>query len=187
MARFRHLFIYQGSNILHILPESPSHIPQIAETVRLAFNSDAEPRLISLLRSDPSAFIPQLSLVAEEDGQVIGHILFSRITIQTASASISALSLAPLAVHPAHQRQGIGAALTRHGLDECRRLGHAIVIVLGHPNYYPRFGFSAALAQPLACPFGNPGPAWMALEIVPGALNGVSGTVVYPTAFAAVS
>jgi putative acetyltransferase len=106
-----------------------------------------------------------------------------RESIATEGGRGEALALAPMAVLPGHQRRGLGSALVRHGLEAARGLGHAIVIVLGHPDFYPRFGFSAALARPLACPYGEPGPAWMALELVPGALDEVRGQVVYPPAF----
>jgi putative acetyltransferase len=149
---------------------------------RLAFDGEAEPRLVDLIRLSED-FIPELSLVAEADGRVVGHILFSRISIQTETGSIPALSLAPMAVLPEYQNQGLGSALVRRGLEECRRLGHAIVIVLGHADFYPRFGFSAALAKALEGPFGDVGEAWMALELVPGALDSVRGRVVYPSAF----
>jgi putative acetyltransferase len=87
-----------------------------------------------------------------------------------------------VAVLPARQREGIGSRLIEEGLRRCRELGHKIVIVVGHPEYYPRFGFSMALAEALASPFsGN--PAWMALELVPGALQGVAGSVKYPPPF----
>jgi putative acetyltransferase len=91
------------------------------------------------------------------------------------------LALAPLAVTPARQRQGIGSQLVREGLRACAAAGHRIVVVLGHPAYYPRFGFSAALARPLKAPFS--GESFMAAELVPGALPGVAGEVRYPPPF----
>jgi putative acetyltransferase len=168
---------------LHLRPETPSDITAIYTDNQLAFDGrQAEPDLVDAIRLSDD-FIPELSLVAELDGRVVGHILFSRIQIETKTGLLPVISLAPLAVLPAFQNQGIGSALVRHGLDECRRLGHAIVIVLGHPDYYPRFDFSAGLAQALECPYGDVGPAWMALELLPGALDGVHGRVVYPSAF----
>lgn len=161
----------------------PADIPVIYLVNQQAFDGrQAEPDLVDALRASPD-FIPGLSLVAEENGRILGHILFSPIRIETPAGPLPALSLAPLAVLPGYQNRDIGSALVRHGLAECRRLGHTIVIVLGHPDYYPRFGFSAGLAQALECPYGDVGEAWMALELVPGALNGVHGRVVYPPAF----
>ena len=166
-----------------IRPETPTDIPLIYAVNQLAFDGrQEEPDLVDAIRLSDD-FIPELSIVAEDNGRVVGHILFSRIHIDTRTGPIPALSLAPLAVLPAFQNRGIGSALVRQGLEECRRLGHAIVIVLGHPDYYPRFGFSAGLAKALECPYGDVGAAWMALELVPGALDGVRGKVVYPPVF----
>lgn len=170
--------------MITIRPETTADYPAIYTVNKLAFDGrDAEPQLIEAIRQEPG-FIPSLSLVAEEAGHIVGHILFSPIHIITADGRLDVLSLAPMAVHPAQQNRGIGSALVQEGLTRSKQLGHAIVIVLGHPTYYPRFGFSATLAAPLVCPFGDCGAAWMALELVPGALQGVRGEVVYPPAFA---
>lgn len=166
-----------------IRPETPADVAAIYAVNQQAFaGRQAEPGLVDAIRTS-AGFIPQLSLVAEHNGAIIGHILFSRIHIQTDNGLLPTLALAPLAVLPEYQRQGIGSALVRRGLQECQRLGQAVVIVLGSASYYPRFGFSAGLAKALECPFGNCGEAWMALEIIPGALAGVRGRVVYPPAF----
>jgi putative acetyltransferase len=166
-----------------IRPETPADIPAIYALNQQAFDGrTAEPDLVDALRREPD-FIPPLSLVAEEDGRILGHILFSPIHIQTAAGPLPAISLAPLAVLPEFQRRGIGSALVHHGPAECRRLGHAIVIVLGHPAYYPRFGFSPQLARALESPYADVGDAWMALELIPGALAGVRGKVIYPPYF----
>jgi putative acetyltransferase len=122
-----------------------------------------------------------LSAVAESDRRVVGHILFSRMWIDAPAGLIPAAALAPVAVSPPHQRQGIGGELIRYGLDVLRGAGERIVIVLGHPEYYPRFGFSSELARPLESPF--PREAYMALELVSGALDGIRGRVVYAQAF----
>jgi putative acetyltransferase len=169
--------------MLLIRPETTADISAIREVNKLAFDGrDAEPGLVAAIRASTS-FIPELSLVAENNGGIIGHILFSRIHIQSGKEQIPALALAPMAVVPEYQKQGVGSRLVKHGLQECRRLGHKIVIVLGHPAYYPRFGFSHRLAEFLDCPFGNCGDAWMALELVEGTLQGIRGKVVYPSAF----
>ena len=123
-----------------------------------------------------------MSLVAEIDGEVIGHILFSRVAIITKSGTVDALSLAPMAVMPDCQRQGIGSKLVEAGLRVCRDRGHKIIVVLGHHEFYPRFGFSAELARPLESPFGG-GEAWMALELQPDALIGVEGRVEFSPPF----
>ena len=146
---------------------------------RLAFCQDGEARLVDALRD--SGYV-RASLVAEQDGQVVGHILFSDLPIITQSGTVPALALAPMAVLPEFQRQGIGSALVRRGLKFCQEQGHRIVVVLGHPQFYQRFGFSAKLASALASPFGG-GDSWMALELMPGALADVVGRVNYPPPF----
>jgi len=161
-----------------IRAETNEDHPSIREVHRQAFGRDAEGRLVDSLRD--AGFV-RLSLVAEQDGQVVGHILFSEVAIVTDRGSVPALSLAPLAVVPEHQRRGLGSMLVREGLRLCRNSGHRIVIVLGHPAYYPRFGFSAKLAQPLRSAYS--GPAFMALELEASALDGVAGEVRYPPPF----
>lgn len=121
------------------------------------------------------------SFVAETGNRIVGHIVFSRMWIDTPLVPIPAVALAPLAVLPEHQRQGTGAQLIRHALDELRQNGEAIVIVLGSPRYYQRFGFSTGKARALISPF-HP-DAFMALELVPGVLDEVAGPVRYPSAF----
>ncbi len=144
-----------------------------------AFESDAEARLVDALRE--SGFV-RLSLVAELDGVIVGNVLFSRLPIVTATGVVEALALAPMAVHPQFQRRGIGTRLVENGLQLCHGAGHRIVLVLGHPQFYPRFGFSAHLAAPLSSPFGD-GEAWMGLELVSGALTDVVGRVEYAAPF----
>jgi putative acetyltransferase len=162
-----------------IRPETAADFDAIRGVNRLAFGQDSEARLVDALRD--GGYV-RASLVAERDGQVVGHILFSDLPIITDTGTIPALALAPMAVLPEFQNQGIGSALVRTGLAHCQEQGHRIVIVLGHPNFYPRFGFSAKLAESLSSPFGG-GEAWMALELVPESLSGVAGRVEYPPPF----
>lgn len=163
---------------LRIRSETPADHEAIHEVNRLAFGQDAEARLVDDLRAGNYV---RLSLVAEREGRVVGHILFSDLPIVGKTGTVPALALAPIAVLPEFQNQGIGSALVRRGLEDCRAQGHRIVIVLGHPHFYPRFGFSAALAAQLESPF--PREAFMALELTPGAMVGVRGKVVYPPPF----
>jgi putative acetyltransferase len=151
----------------------------IRQVNRRAFGQDAEARLVDALRG--GGYV-RASLVAEQDGTVIGHILFSDLHVVTDAGTVPALALAPMAVLPECQNQGSGSALARRGLQVCKEQGHRIVVVLGHPNFYPRFGFSSKLASALTSPFGG-GDSWMALELVAGALAGVEGRVEYPPPF----
>ena len=168
-----------------IRPEIPEDIPAIYEVNCQAFAHDDEARLVDALRTHGD-FNPDLSLVAVFNGRIIGHILFPDITIESGDAIIPALALAPLVVHPDFQGRGIGLGLIEEGLDACRSLGHRIVIVVGHPGYYPRFGFSPAIRFGIDAPFDVDDDVFMALALVPGALDGIHGRVRYPKAFEAV-
>jgi putative acetyltransferase len=164
---------------VRVRAETPEDLEAIREVNRRAFGREEEARLVDALRDGGYS---RLSLVAEEGGRVVGHVLFSDLPILTPQAStLHALALAPVAVLPDRQRQGIGSRLVREGLRACAEAGHRVVVVLGHPAYYPRFGFSAQLAERLKAPFS--GPAFMALELVPGALENVTGEVHYPPPF----
>ncbi|HKU99074.1 MAG TPA: N-acetyltransferase [Vineibacter sp.] len=164
--------------MIAIVEEDPSQRQQIADLLRAAFDGDAEAALVDRLRRDR---LVAASLVAHADGDVVGHILFSDLAVTVDGRAVTAAALAPLAVHRDHQRQGIGSRLVLAGLSIVRERGYAAVIVVGHADYYPRFGFSAALARKLTAPFT--GDSFMALELVPGSLRGETGTVRYPPAF----
>ena len=166
-----------------VRPEAPADVAAVAAVHRLAFGGDAEAALVNGLRAGGHAGV---SVVAEARGAVVGHALLSRIWIEAAGGTVEALALAPVAVLPAHQRRGIGTRLVTSALRTAAGAGHRIAVVFGHPQYYPRFGFSAALAVPLAGPYGG-GSAWMARVLVPGALAGVAGRVRYPPPFDAVA
>lgn len=158
--------------------ETPADIDAIAALNRAAFGGDEEVEIIDRLRRD-SLFA--LSLVEREAGAIVGHILFSDLEVTVDGRTVRAVALAPMAVMPGRQRDGIGSRLVRHGLSTLKDRDFEAVIVVGHPAYYPRFGFSAALAAKLAAPFS--GETFMALELKPGALAGSSGVVRYPRAF----
>jgi putative acetyltransferase len=160
--------------------EVPADRDAVFDLNRRAFGQEAEAILVDELRDGGFA---RTSIVAEEAGTIVGHILLSRLTIHSESGPIAALSLAPMAVVPERQRQRIGSMLVEQGLVECRKLGERIVTVLGHPEFYPRFGFSSALAARLSSPYGG-GEAWMAIELLPGALADVSGRVEFAPPFA---
>lgn len=161
-----------------IRPETLGDHTAIHEVNRLAFGEEGEAWLVAALRD--GGYV-RVSLVAEERGRVVGHILFSDLSIVTPQGVVEALSLAPLAVVPDCQRQGIGSALVREGLRACAEAGHRIVVVVGHPEFYPRFGFTTQSVERLLSPYA--GPAFMALELAPGALEGVEGEVRYSPPF----
>lgn len=165
-----------------IRPETLEDYTVISEVNKLAFGQENEARLVENIRQAAN-FNPKLSLVAVKDEKVVGHILFSPITIQYPKGNIPALALAPVAVRPEFQNQSVGSQLVKRGLEECQRLGHKIVIVIGHPTYYTRFGFSSATAKGLEAPFPVPDEAFMILELIPGTLAGISGMVKYPPVF----
>jgi putative acetyltransferase len=161
-----------------IREEQPGDEAPIRDVNRQAFGSDVEARLVDQLWDDGEVIE---SLVAVEEGQIVGYILFSDLPIETEHGLIPAVAMAPMAVSPEMQRQGIGSALVRRGLDICRERGKAVAVVVGHREYYQRFGFSADLAKQLQSPYA--GESCMAVELIPGALDGVLGIVRYPRAF----
>lgn len=157
---------------------TPADAEAIAALNRAAFRGEEEVGIVERLRSDGLVAVEQ---VAEHGEEIVGHILLSWLPTMIDGRAVKALALAPMAVRPGVQKQGVGGRLIAAALDEARGVGAEAVIVLGHPDYYPRFGFSAALARNLAAPFS--GDAFMALELVPGALVGAQGSVSYPSAF----
>jgi putative acetyltransferase len=158
--------------------ETPADYAGIRDVNESAFGTSEEADLVESLRTDGDVLV---SVVAEVERQIVGHVLFSRMAIDTGAAEIPAVALAPVAVAPLYQRQGIGGRLIESGLRELRSLGERIVIVVGHPTYYPRFGFSSERARSLEHSF--PPEAFMALELMPGALDGLRGRVRYARAF----
>jgi putative acetyltransferase len=172
-------FVAVPAPVVAVRHEVPGDLDAIRSVNRLAFGQEDEVALVDALRD--GGYV-RASLVAEVDRRVVGHVLFSDLPIITAAGTVPALALAPMAVVPEFQNLGVGSELVRRGLDVCRERGHAIVVVLGHPRYYPRFGFSHALAARLTSPFPG-GEAFMAGELVPGALAGVSGRIEYPPPF----
>lgn len=161
-----------------VRPEEAGDRAAVRRVNEAAFGGSEEADLVDRLRADGLVL---LSLVAEADAEVVGHIMFSRMAVDTAAGELPAVALAPMAVAPAWQRRGVGGQLVRQGLDRLREMGERIVIVVGHPEYYPRFGFSSAQARALDSPF--PPDPFMALALSPGALEGIRGRVRYPAAF----
>jgi putative acetyltransferase len=161
--------------------EAPADHAAIHAANVLAFGRQDEANLVAALR-DAGALA--VSCVAEVDGAVVGHVALSPIVV--AEGALRGLGLGPMAVVPARQRTGIGTTLGRAALAEARRAGWDAVVVLGHPGYYPRFGFRPASSFGLRCEYDAPDEAFMALELRPGALGGVQGMVRYHPAFGAV-
>jgi putative acetyltransferase len=157
-----------------IRQESRNDYRRIRELTDAAFGSPEESQLIDKLRSDAKVL---LSLVAEEEGDIIGHILFSRIQLENGGA-VPVVALAPMCVSSIHQKKGVGGALIQQGLRMLKQRGENAIFVVGHKRYYPKFGFSAELAAKFQCEYA--GESFFALELQPGWMEGKSGSVVYP-------
>jgi putative acetyltransferase len=160
---------------LVVRPATPKDFAAIHAVEAAAFGHDDEALIVEAVRAEAAALV---ELVAEDEGEIVGHILFSRMT--TAPLKRFA-GLAPVGVRPAAQGHGLGAALCRAGIETLRTMGADAVVVLGHPTYYPRFGFSAEAAKLIASPYAGR-PAFMAMELTPGALAAPI-KVDYPAAF----
>ena len=166
--------------MLSIRREIPEDIDSVRYVNEQAFGRKKEAELVDKLRNRG---VLTISLVAIQDGEIVGHIAFSPVVIESGLSSFEAIALAPMAVLPAYQRKGIGSQLVRAGLKECQRLGHDIVVILGHPDYYPRFGFVLAKTKGIDCEFKAPEEAWMILELREGALAGRRGIVKFQPEF----
>ena len=145
-----------------------------------AFNTDTEANLIDALRKSG---IPLISLVAEENGELFGHILFSPATLEADNCSTTIAGLAPMAVAPAFQKRKIGSMLAEEGLRHCKKAGYDAVCVLGHPDYYPRFGFVPSVNYGIKSEFDVPAEVFMVKELSEGALADCNGIVKYHDLF----
>ena len=167
--------------MFEIRKEETADIAGIDQVNEAAFGRRDEADLVARLRLNQKM---TLSLVAIQDGSIVGPILFTPMQIATAEEeSKQAVGVGPVAVLPEIQRQGIGAALMEEGLAICRAGGHAVVFVLGHPTYYPKFGFQRAADYGISCAYDVPEDAFMVLELKPGALKNVTGTAHYVKEF----
>ena len=167
-----------------IRPEEPCDWRAIHALEAAAFAQPAEAELVDALRR--AGATPLVSLVADDAGSIVGHALFSPVTLDRHPA-VGLMGLGPMAVAPERQRSGIGTALVSEGLATCALGGIAAVVVLGHPAYYPRFGFVPASRFGIRSEYDAPDDAFMAIELIPGALAAVTGTVRYHPAFGAVA
>ncbi len=165
-----------------IRTEEPTDRTAVHALHAAAFETSEEPDLVDLLREQAE---PLVSLVAEIDQAVVGHILFSPVTL-TGNDELRIMGLAPMAVAPPYQRRGIGSALVCAGLEQCRQLTAVAAVVLGHPTYYPRFGFSPASCFGIKCEYDVPDDVFMITELTTGALGGRSGIIKYHAAFGSV-
>ena len=166
--------------MINIRQEQSGDIAAIDDVNRAAFETAGEASLVRALREQAK---PVVSLVAADGDRVIGHIMFSPVTL-TSHPEVRIMGLAPMAVTPARQGQGVGSALVRAGLDECRRLGVDAVVLVGHAEFYPRFGFVPASRFRLGSEYDVPDDVFMAIELVDGALRGKAGVIRYHAAFA---
>ena len=165
-----------------IRPEHAADVIEVRQVNERAFGRAAEADLVDALRGSAGS----ISLVATMAGRVIGHIMFTPVTLDEAT-DVRAAGLAPMAVLPEHQRAGVGAQLIRAGLSACRDHGYAAAVVVGHPEYYPRFGFAAARAYGLQCEFRVPPEAFMVAVLDAPVLRRLTGVVRYRPEFGAVA
>lgn len=161
-------------------------VEQVVEKAfqQVEMTDHTEHHLVKRIRQS-DAFIPELSLVAvfKETDEIIGHVLCSKITIKHESQNVNSLALAPVSVLPPYQHKGIGRSLIQTAIQIAKALQYESMIVLGHPAYYPKFGFEKTSKWDIQAAFDVPEEALMALELQEDALKGISGTIVYPNAF----
>ncbi len=162
-----------------IRPERPDDRAAIRAVLQAAFPTSAEADLVDILRDHPP---PMLSLVAEVESVVLGYLLFSPVTME-GHPTLRLMGLGPLAVLPASQNKGVGTALVQAGLAQSRARGDRAVVVLGHPRYYPRFGFQPSDRFGIRSEFDVPAEVFMVVELVPGSLPATGGLVRYHAAF----
>jgi len=172
---------------MRIRQENSYDHTQVFNVIEKAFKEEEysdnnEQFLVERLRKS-DAYIPELSMVAEINGKIVGHILLTKLKIKNGMKEFSSLTLAPVSVLPEYQGIGIGAKLILESHKKAKELGHTSVILLGHEKYYPRFGYKHADSFGIKLPFEAPKENCMAIELVEGGLKGVSGMVEYPKEF----
>lgn len=165
--------------MIEIREELPEDIAAIYHVEEQAFGQPNEASLVDALRRH-GVFV--LSLVGVQDGEIVGHILFTHGTIEDDDSEFDALALGPLAVLPDYQNQGIGSQLMEEGLVMCKEAGHKVVFLLGHPNYYPRFGFVKGSTKGIGNEY-NADDAFMVKELREGVLQGIKGVAKYHPEF----
>lgn len=172
-----------------IRQEQPADYKKTEYVIKRAFadveiSDKKEHELVARLRKS-EAFIPPLSLIAvhQDTQDILGHILFSKIKIKNDQRSVESLALAPVSVVPEYQNMGIGKTLILEGMKIAKEFGHVSVVVLGHPEYYPKFGFKPTSRWGIRPPFDVAEKYFMAVELQDGALENVEGIVEYSSAF----
>src|SRR5678816_2073918 len=165
--------------MIEIRDAAPQDFPAIHNLNVLAFGNTAEALLVDRLRAANKAVISRVAIL---DGRVVGHILFSPITVERAQARLRGLGLAPMSVLPEFQNRGIGSSLVRDGLEMCRQRGFELVVVLGHLRFYPRFGFTRAKDHGLDNEY-DALDNFMVIELKEGVLKAVTGLVKYAQEF----
>ncbi|MFQ5770899.1 MAG: GNAT family N-acetyltransferase [bacterium] len=165
---------------MNIRKEQNTDIKEVWQINSEAFETDAEANLVDSLRN---AGIPYISLVAEEEGKIVGHIMFTPVELTGHEESLKIIGLAPVAVAKRVQNKGIGSELVKAGLEQCNKQGYEAVVVLGHPEYYPRFGFIPSVRYGIKSEYEVPDEAFMVLELQKGALKNKTGTIKYHAAF----
>ena len=163
-----------------VRPSTESDLQAIREIHTAAYGRADEAELALRVMANRS---PCVSLVGERDGRIVGHVLFSPVTLEGSHFDPPPMGLAPLAVLPESQRDGVGQVLARAGIEVCRKLGAPFAVVLGHPPYYPRFGFAPAAKFGLTYADMPPRDSFMALELTPGSLANRRGRVRYSPEF----
>jgi putative acetyltransferase len=169
--------------MLTVRAETPADREAVRRVNERAFGREAEADLVDALREGAR---PHVSLVAEEGGRVVGHVFFSPVLVESGAGSWEACALGPMGVLPEFQGRGVGSELVRRGLEECRRAGREVVFVLGHADYYPRFGFRPAAPRGLRSEYPVPEEVFMVAELRAGALAGRTGLVKYGPEFGSV-
>ncbi|NLY46662.1 MAG: N-acetyltransferase [Tissierella sp.] len=167
-----------------IRTESKSDYNQVFKVNYEAFrNREDEPKLVEKIRNSEK-FIPELSIVAEENNQILGHILLSKADVIEEDINHEVIVLAPIAVKPEFQNKGIGSLLIQEGLKRCKNLGYGLVLLIGHPTYYPKFGFKPARQYGLELKqFNVTDEVFMVCEVIKGELDRIKGELRYPETF----
>jgi putative acetyltransferase len=160
--------------------EKTEDIPFIFKVNIESFSTDAEANLVDMLREQA---LPLISCVAEDEGTIVGHILFTPVTLIDQNPSVSLAGLGPMAVLPAYRNKGVGTLLVEQGLEECRKEGFGAVVVLGHEDYYPRFGFVPSVAYGISSNYDVPPEMFMIMELKKKALKGLQGIITYHQLF----